>query len=505
MKKPSDQLFRLINAMTPAEKRYFKMNLTDGKSAISIVFDAINKQSSYNEQQLKGQLPPNITKHLKVYKVQLQQALLKSLQLSTRHKQIYAQIRQGLEEVDILFDKQLYDMASDRLQKVKRLCLKHEAFTYLIEICTKSFYIRHISIDGKGISKHPLFQEIDHFVKQLSTHYEFSFLSQVMMEKARAVNYTISSEEERLYLEELLKSDLLTIPESTLPFQTRVSRNSILTFIYALLKQPEKEYKVRKANVDLYENNPHFKQSMPLNYMGVLRNYLNYCSAHQLKEEVNHLMETAEGFTRKNKKMGVHLIHFYYAKLSLWFNQGYFKYMLEHLEGKICQHLDQYQIQNERIAFLNYVYLALSHLALGQHQNVQHYVRLMGTCIDRLNHHEARFAQMIELVNHYEAGDEDTTLRRLQSFLRKEPPAKESPTFFHRILLLFKTILKAPEKTREEAATVIEAIPSFKKDPNYLIWENHLLLNWLDAIAQNQRLKTYLERKYRHSIRREPS
>ncbi|MEN0006914.1 MAG: hypothetical protein AAF798_22370, partial [Bacteroidota bacterium] len=363
MKKPSNQLFRLIHAMTPAEKRYFKVHFTDGSNVMALLFDGINKQKEFDEERLKEKLPPNIAKNLKVFKAQLQNTVLKSLQHSARNKQIYARIRQGLEEVDILFEKQLYDIANDRLEKVKKLCEKHEAFTYLVEISYKRFSIRHVKLDGKGIIKDPIFQDLQQHIQKLSEHFEFSILSGKLMEMARSKSYNIGTEKERDDLRSLLQSAPLVTPPDQLPFQTKISRNSILTFIYALLEDQEQEYQARKTNVELFEQFPHFKQSLPVKYIGVLRNYLNYCSANKLHEEVRRVIATAEAFAQKNKKLGVQLIHFYYANLGLWFNEGKFQLIIQELEDKICNHLSSYKIEAERIAFLNFFHLAIIQLA----------------------------------------------------------------------------------------------------------------------------------------------
>jgi hypothetical protein len=54
MSKPvSDQLFRLIKSLTTAEKRYFKIfasrHSIGGKNEYVNLFDAIDKQSKYDE------------------------------------------------------------------------------------------------------------------------------------------------------------------------------------------------------------------------------------------------------------------------------------------------------------------------------------------------------------------------------------------------------------------------------------------------------------------------
>ena len=76
MKKPSDHIFRLIHAMTPAEKRYFKRHFASEQSVLTQLFDFINKMKSYDEQLIKQSFEENVARNFKVYKVQLFELLM---------------------------------------------------------------------------------------------------------------------------------------------------------------------------------------------------------------------------------------------------------------------------------------------------------------------------------------------------------------------------------------------------------------------------------------------
>ena len=56
MKTPSDELFLLIKALTPSEKRYFKVEVVarekGANTAYFKLFDAIDRQEEYDEEEL---------------------------------------------------------------------------------------------------------------------------------------------------------------------------------------------------------------------------------------------------------------------------------------------------------------------------------------------------------------------------------------------------------------------------------------------------------------------
>lgn len=71
MKKPSDQLHQLIAAMSPSEKRYFKLHFGQPDNVLTELFDVVNSLSEYNEEIVKQRIGSKIAKNLKVHKIQL--------------------------------------------------------------------------------------------------------------------------------------------------------------------------------------------------------------------------------------------------------------------------------------------------------------------------------------------------------------------------------------------------------------------------------------------------
>ena len=55
--KPSTELFDLIKSLTKSEKRFFKLasSLQTGDKNYLKIFDAIDRQSNYDENTIKGQ------------------------------------------------------------------------------------------------------------------------------------------------------------------------------------------------------------------------------------------------------------------------------------------------------------------------------------------------------------------------------------------------------------------------------------------------------------------
>ncbi len=110
MKLPTDHIFKLVHAMTASEKRYFKRHYASETSLLTSLFDFINSMRQYDEEIVKAHFSDSkLSKNLKVYKVQLADLLLKSLVSYHSKNSVHSKIRIGLEEIEILFGKQLFE------------------------------------------------------------------------------------------------------------------------------------------------------------------------------------------------------------------------------------------------------------------------------------------------------------------------------------------------------------------------------------------------------------
>lgn len=137
--KASDSLHRLIKAMSKPEKRYFKVfssrHVIGEQNNYQRLFDAIDKQDVYDEAALLRRFRNDaFVKRFSIAKNRLYQSILKSLDAYHSGHSVEAQIKRQIHAADILFRKTLYDQAMKLLQSTKKLAIKHEKISSLIEI-----------------------------------------------------------------------------------------------------------------------------------------------------------------------------------------------------------------------------------------------------------------------------------------------------------------------------------------------------------------------------------
>lgn len=287
MKTPSNKLFLLIQKMTPSEKRYFKrfglvqQKNTSAAEAVRkqyvLVFDAINEQGDYDEAALLEQFKAHsFVKNFSEIKKYLFQQILKALRNYHAQHSIDSQLYNYLNDINILYQKELYHECERVITKAKKIAQRYEKFTVLLLLNEWKRNVLRISHHIKGM-QHYLEQESkedDHYIKamQNETAYFKEGVSISFQMRQKGPNATVHQ-----------STDLP--PEGPITFRAKR---------YLYLKESTEGYmeyngdKVFKASFDdiaLFEANPHFIEYNPKQYSIALANILDCCAN---KIDYNH-------------------------------------------------------------------------------------------------------------------------------------------------------------------------------------------------------------------------
>ncbi|MFZ6013410.1 MAG: hypothetical protein ACOYXT_23915 [Bacteroidota bacterium] len=136
-----NNLFDLVNALTPSEKRYFRQSLSggsnkEGKNYLRL-FDALDKMELYDESVLKSTFKgETFTKQLHVTKIYLHDSILKSLRLFHAQSSSSMVIKDHLKNIEVCFNKELYNACAIEIQKAEKIATKMEDDLSLLEVLT---------------------------------------------------------------------------------------------------------------------------------------------------------------------------------------------------------------------------------------------------------------------------------------------------------------------------------------------------------------------------------
>lgn len=133
----NDHLFLLIQSLTKSEKRYFKLfaSVNRKESNYLKLFDAIAESSTYEESDIRKKFTGHkFIKQLHVTKIKLTELILHALVNFNSKNDVTEKVLGLLLESKVLFEKELYDLCFDRIEKAERLAIKFEKLTILIQV-----------------------------------------------------------------------------------------------------------------------------------------------------------------------------------------------------------------------------------------------------------------------------------------------------------------------------------------------------------------------------------
>jgi tetratricopeptide (TPR) repeat protein len=124
--------------MSRAEKRYFKLftsrHMPGGQSNHQVLFDVIASMPEYDEAALLQQFKEEAFTHrFAITKRRLYEAILRSLDAYHAEGSIDARLHRMVHQVELLYQRALYEDAAKMLQSVRKLAQHHERHPVLAE------------------------------------------------------------------------------------------------------------------------------------------------------------------------------------------------------------------------------------------------------------------------------------------------------------------------------------------------------------------------------------
>lgn len=298
-KTPSTKLFRLVHSLSGSEKRYFKVFAKKTTSQTSnkylVLFDAIDKQSSYDEGALKyliygkKDLKTRKFSELKKY---LYELILKSLQAFDEKTSIDYQIKSMLNNVRVLAKRSLYPDCKEILQKAKKLAYQHEHFLSLLEILKweKRLAYAESNIAFLNNNLEAIITEEDKILSQINdeSKYWSVFFRFLISLKKDAIARTDDKVKE---LNQYLNNPILK--ESYLPSTHRsaIIFHRIWGIYHSSTRSYEAYHRTNTELIRLMESKPHFLKEDPSEYISVINNQIFCCGMLHKYSEVHQLLD----------------------------------------------------------------------------------------------------------------------------------------------------------------------------------------------------------------------
>ena len=488
--KPSTELFKLIKSLTKSEKRFFKLSssLQAGDKNYLKIFDYIEKQSSYDEEELKEFFAKEtFIKHLPSEKNHLYKLVLKSLRSFYSEQSVMSLLKQEMKNIEILYNKALYRECEKFVSRAKEIAKDYEKFYYWYELISWEKKLLEEAYESGEFTTDldKLVEEEELVIAKLRNLAEYQVIYSKINLVFRSGGFT-RNEAERQVVEGI--ADYHLIKGKNTAISTRAA--SMCYYIKGLCAATNRNYsdsfQFFNRTREILDNNPQIKDDSAQRYVMTLAHLLrcyidskDFDNAQKMVEDIRSL-ETKKGFNSTD--IQVRLFTSSYAQeLTLMHAMGEFQKSVE-LIPKIeeLQLFFGEKINKEQEITIIYK-KAYSYFGIGNYKKALQYVnQVLNDNEQNLRQDIYSFLRLFNLVLHFELENYDFleyVIKSTNRFLNKQERDFEAES------VCIKYIKKLAKTNSNSEKTTI--LTQLKKELNDLFVDKNegVLLEYFNITA----------------------
>jgi hypothetical protein len=307
MKTPSDKLHRLIRALTPTEKRYFRLfvrSRSERDSKYLYLFDLLDRAKVEDDAYLRKKIyKSQVVKGKKFTELKgyLYDLILKCLQSYEEEHALSHRLNHLMQSATVLFNRGLYDDCRDMLHKATKLASHYEVFSVLLEIAQWEKRLAYTKMDVDFLDRHleRIQYEEERIEQQLHRliQYRRGFF-QVYTAIKRDAQHRDSGR--MAQLRTIVQQDIFTNPDLADSHMARIFRYRTLNLYHYAARENEQFYETGKQLVALLESQPHFLREDLSDYIAALSNLILSCGLTERLDEVRTCLAKMRGLKAKS-------------------------------------------------------------------------------------------------------------------------------------------------------------------------------------------------------------
>lgn len=507
-----DGLFELIHSLNKSEKGYFKKYSKlhgHGDKKYLKLFDTLNMLGSYNKNKIEAVFKKEAkSRQLSVIKSYLYELILKSLE--AYHYNIAAELRSGINQAEILYEKGLFRQCKHLLGKIKKLAWQYESYVTLYEISRIEENIARQS-RPTDIQKHKAnYKNILDVLDKLINIETYAELEGSLFIIARNYGHGISDLVKEKY-KKIVNSPWLKTEAKTNTLKSKLTFNKIHSLYYLFTYDYKNALPYAQKETVLLESNPKYIVANPFAYvisLSKLSNILSRLKKYDTAVQVIQKIKTIEhnfNITLDHQKKMMVFNSSHMAELSMYKSSAQFNKIDMVLPGML-EGLQKYggtmDAVTKSIHFHN-----ISYMKFGNKQYKQS-LEWVNKIFNLLPREELRpdiyyHAMAFRLIIHFELGNLELLSYLLKSFYRAFHQNQNLRRAELILLELIRKILKEPNIVTSK--TIIKhygeirkkLILLAKKQPDEAEEMNHYFdyISWLTAKIEKKDFVEVLREK----------
>jgi tetratricopeptide (TPR) repeat protein len=415
--KPSTELFDLIKSLTKSEKRFFKLSssLQTGEKNYLKIFDAVDKQDTYDENSVKHQFRnETFIQHFPSEKNHLYKLILKSLRSYHSDNSVSSILKQEIKNIEVLFNKALFRECNKFLMRAKKMAIEHEKFYYLFELISwEKMLLEEALEDGKFTKDlDALIIEEQDVIDKLRNLAAYHVLYSKINYVVRSGGF-VRNEEDRKLVEEIANHPLVKGKNTAL--SNRAASICYYTQGFCHMANgdyPEALIKFNRIK-EILDGKSHIRKDLAKRYVRTLTNIMNChidlgnpIEAHKVLIELRALVPQP-GFKSMDVAMAI-FKNAYLAELRICHMTGKFEEGLKVVD-EILKGMEHYEGKLHKEQQLTFFYqIAYIYFGAGEFNKALFWInKVLNDNENTLRQDIYSYARLFNLVIHYELGNTD--------------------------------------------------------------------------------------------------
>lgn len=506
--KSTDALFQLIHSLQKSEKRNFKLYIKRNTSRddlkVITLFDALDKQTAYDENDLLRKNPSISKQQLGNLKGHLYKQILASLRLLQSSSDPVAQFYEQMDFSKILYNKGLYHQSLRILDKLKESAHHYLQMPFLIEILDEEKRIETLHITRS------LHDRADELTSEAKEAVE-SYARQTQLSNLALALYgwyikngMARNERDEKEISEYFRRQLT--PEISDPkgFYEKMYYYQCFCW-YAYIRQDFlMYYRYSKKWVNIYNEYPKMLEWETGNYIKGMHNLLNaHFSLRNFKGFEAALCEF-EAFSESdivkeidNNRIQV-FVYLYISKINKHFLEGTFEEGLK-LVDFITEKLNEYELYLDKHRTLIFYYkIASLYFGAGYYDKAIEFLNKIINWKVNLRSDLQCYARLLHLIAHYELGNEiilEYLIKSVYRFMAKmENLSKVEEAMFAFLRRSFHTSSKEIQPEFKRLLHEIKSMENNKFETRAFVYLD--ILAWLESKIDHVKVAGIIRKRF---------
>jgi len=474
-----DPLFLLVQSLTKAEKRNFKLyakRLQSGADTkFLVLFDIISKMSTYQEDYVYKKMKGLTSTQLSNTKRHLYKQVLVSLRLLHSQKNIDIQVREQLDFARILYGKGMYLDSLKMLDKAKEMALENHRDILALEVLEFQKLIEERHITRSRSVKNKVEDLIDEALQTSNVIASTCRLSnlKIKMHGWYIQIGHIKDEKDRMIVEEYFRSNLPKVKVDSLGFFEKVYLYQSYVWYYFILLDFKKCLVYAKLWVQMFTKNPKFIDADPALYMRGLAYTLTGSFNTRDKKAFEKYLEIFEKFEKEHEAnldaLSKKLMFLYLAtaRINRHLILGTYKEGVK-LIPVIQKQLEVYAplLDVHRLMVFNYK-IAYLYMKNGDYNKTLDYLNvIINLEVGHLREDIQSYARIMQVVSHYELGNINLLPYLIKSNYRFLDKVKELNKMQKSSLDFFNKVIQLPDsETKSACKEFVLDLKKISQDP----------------------------------------